>query len=48
MTLLTILAAVAAAILAVPALIFFVECFASVFLRAGKRIARPEGVSRRE
>ena len=44
MNLLTILAAVAAAILAVPALIFFVECFASVFLRAKKEIARPAGV----
>ena len=47
MNLLTILAAVAAAILAIPALVFFVECFASVFLRAGKQVARPVGVSLR-
>ena len=45
MTLLTILAAVAAATLAIPALIFFVECFASLFLPAGKQLTRPEGVS---
>ncbi len=45
MNLLTILAALAAAILAIPALIFFVECFASVFLRAEKEVARPPGVS---
>lgn len=44
-TLLTILVAVAATILAIPALIFFVECFASLFLPAEKRLARPEGVS---
>ncbi len=44
-TSLTILAAVAAAILAIPALIFFVECFASLFLGKGKKAARPEGVS---
>ena len=45
MTLLTILATVAAAILAIPALIFFVECLASLFLPAGKRVARPSGIS---
>ena len=45
MTLLTILAAVAAATLAIPASIFFMECFASLFLPAGSRIARPSGVS---
>lgn len=45
MNLLTILAVVAATILAIPALIFFVECFASVFLRAEKEVARPAGVS---
>ena len=45
MILLTILAAVAAAILAIPALVFFVECFASLFLPAGKQLMRPEGVS---
>lgn len=42
---LTIVAAVAATILAIPALFFFIECFASVFLPAGKRVARPAGVS---
>ncbi len=47
MNLLTILAAVAAAVLAIPALVFFVECVASVFLRAGKQVARPGGVSLR-
>ena len=35
----------AAAILAIPALIFFVECFASLFLRAEKEVARPAGIS---
>jgi len=45
MTLLTILVTVAAAILAVPVLIFFVECFASLFLPGGKQVERPEGVS---
>jgi len=44
---LTILAAVAAAVLAIPAVVFFVECVASLFLRAGKQVARPEGVSLR-
>ncbi len=45
MTLLAILVAVAAAILSIPALIFFAECFASLFLPGGKPVARPEGVS---
>jgi cellulose synthase/poly-beta-1,6-N-acetylglucosamine synthase-like glycosyltransferase len=45
MTLLAILVAVATLILAVPALIFFVGCFASLFLPAGKQLARPEGAS---
>jgi cellulose synthase/poly-beta-1,6-N-acetylglucosamine synthase-like glycosyltransferase len=45
MTLLAVLVAVAAAILSVPALIFFVECFASLFLPDGKPMARPESVS---
>jgi cellulose synthase/poly-beta-1,6-N-acetylglucosamine synthase-like glycosyltransferase len=44
-TLLTFLVAVAAAIIAIPALIFFVECLASLFLPAGKPVARPGGVS---
>jgi cellulose synthase/poly-beta-1,6-N-acetylglucosamine synthase-like glycosyltransferase len=44
-TLLTILGVMGATILAIPALIFFVECFASLFLPGGKRLARPEGVS---
>jgi cellulose synthase/poly-beta-1,6-N-acetylglucosamine synthase-like glycosyltransferase len=44
-TSLTILAAVAATILAIPALIFFVECFASLFLGEGEQITRPEGIS---
>lgn len=45
MTLLAILVAIAAAILMIPALIFFVECLASLFLPGGKRVARPERVS---
>ena len=45
MTLLAILVAIAAAILSIPALIFFVECLASLFLPGGKPVARPEGVS---
>lgn len=45
MTLLAILVAVAAAILSIPSLVFFVECFASLFLPGGKPVARPEGVS---
>ncbi|RLB40158.1 MAG: glycosyl transferase [Deltaproteobacteria bacterium] len=45
MTLLVILVSGAAAILAIPALIFFVECFGSLFLPAGKPVARPGGVS---
>ena len=45
MTLLAICVALGAAMLAVPALIFFVECFASLFLPGGKQVARPEGVS---
>lgn len=45
MTLLAILVATAAAILWIPALIFFVECFASLFLPGGEPVARPEGVS---
>jgi cellulose synthase/poly-beta-1,6-N-acetylglucosamine synthase-like glycosyltransferase len=45
MTLLAILVAAAAAILAIPTLIFFVECFASLLLPAGKQVARPEGLS---
>jgi len=45
MTLLAILVAVAAAFLAVPAVIFFVECFASLFLPAGKQLARPQRTS---
>jgi len=44
-TLLTFLVAVAAAIIAIPALIFFVECLASLFLPTGKPVARPGGVS---
>lgn len=47
MNVLTILAAVAAVLLAIPALVFFVECIASVFLRAGKQVARPADVSLR-
>ena len=45
MTLLTILVTVAAAIIAIPALIFFVECLASLFLPVGKPVARPSGAS---
>lgn len=45
MTLLAILVAIAAAILSIAALIFFVECIASLFLPGGKPVARPEGVS---
>ena len=45
MTLLAILLGLAAAILAVPVLIFFVECVASLFLRARGSISRPEGFS---
>ena len=45
MTLLAILVAVAAAILSAPALVFFVECFASLFLPDGKPMTRPESVS---
>jgi len=44
-TLLAIVVAVAATILAIPALIFFVECLASLFLPAGMQLARPESVS---
>lgn len=44
-TLLTILAALTAAILAIPALIFFVECLASLFLRGERGVDRPPGVS---
>jgi len=45
MNLLAIPIAIAAAILLIPALIFFVECFASLFLPGGKPRRRPEGVS---
>jgi len=45
MSLLAILVAVAAAILSMPALIFFVECLASLFLTSRRQVARPEGVS---
>lgn len=45
MTVLAILVAIAAAILSIPALIFFVECFSSLFLPGGKPVSRPEGVS---
>ena len=45
MTLLAIPLALGAAILAVPAAIFFVECVASLFLPLGKRVLRPEGLS---
>jgi cellulose synthase/poly-beta-1,6-N-acetylglucosamine synthase-like glycosyltransferase len=45
MTLLAILVAVAAAILSMPALIFFVECLASLFLTSRRQVARPDGVS---
>ncbi|MGB5701353.1 MAG: glycosyltransferase family 2 protein [Polyangiales bacterium] len=45
MTLLTILVAVAATVLAFPASIFFVECFASLFLRAGRTATRPSDIS---
>jgi cellulose synthase/poly-beta-1,6-N-acetylglucosamine synthase-like glycosyltransferase len=45
MTLLAIPIAIAAAILSIPALIFFVECAASLFLPSGRRVARPAGVS---
>jgi len=44
-TLLTILVAVAATVLAFPASIFFVECFASLFLRAGRTATRPSDIS---
>lgn len=45
MFLLTLAATVVAAILLAPALIFFVECIASVFLGSGARRTRPDGVS---
>lgn len=45
MTVLAILLATAAAILAIPALIFFVECFASLWLPGAKSLTRPNGVS---
>lgn len=45
MTLLTILVAVAATVLAFPVSIFFVECFASLFLRAGRTATRPSDIS---
>ena len=45
MTLLAIPIAVAAAILLIPALIFFVECVVSLFLRSGSPVTRPAGVS---
>jgi cellulose synthase/poly-beta-1,6-N-acetylglucosamine synthase-like glycosyltransferase len=44
-TLLTILVAVAATVLAFPVSIFFVECFASLFLRAGRTATRPSDIS---
>ena len=45
MTLLAIVVAAAASLLLMPAAIFFVECVASLFLRAGTGVTRPEGVS---
>ncbi|MFW2387312.1 MAG: glycosyltransferase family 2 protein [Polyangiales bacterium] len=45
MNLLAIFVAIAAAILSIPALIFFVECFASLFLPGEKPVSRPQGVS---
>ena len=45
MTVLAILVAVAAAILSIPALVFFVECVASLFLPSGKQVPRPDDVS---
>ena len=42
---LTILVAVAATVLAFPASVFFVECFASLFLRAGRIATRPSDIS---
>ena len=45
MTLVACLVAVAAAILLIPASVFFVECAASVFLRDSTSSPRPAGVS---
>ena len=45
MTLLAVLVAVIAVILSVPALIFAIECFASIFLPAAKQVSRPDGVA---
>lgn len=45
MTLMAILIAVAAVILSIPSLVFFMECAASIFLPPEKRVSRPEGVS---
>lgn len=45
MSVLAFAVGIIAAILLIPALIFFVECVASLFLRAGSRVARPDGLS---
>jgi len=45
MTLLAFVVALGATILLVPALIFFIECVASVFLGSVARVSRPDGVS---
>jgi cellulose synthase/poly-beta-1,6-N-acetylglucosamine synthase-like glycosyltransferase len=44
-TLLTILVGLAAVTLAIPSSVFFVECFASLFLRGGRKLVRPPNVS---
>lgn len=45
MTLLGIIVALAAVILSIPALVFFIECAASLFFSSGAAATRPEGVS---
>ncbi|MDH3484848.1 MAG: glycosyltransferase family 2 protein [Myxococcales bacterium] len=45
MTLLGFIVALIAAILLIPALVFFIECAASLFFGSGATVTRPEGVS---